>query len=192
MLLGEDRAGEGGDAPDHVGDVGGAQGEGLGAPEPQQLPGQVATAARRVRDKAVRIAARLFEVAPEDLPSELIGRNVRITIPVSSTGGAVLAVPAAALSATAAGRPIVQVERPDGSLRTVEVAAGLATGGPVEVTPLDGRLEEGDLVVVGREDGSPLELDEIGTDPDARLDDGREDGEVEEADGDAPDRETDE
>jgi hypothetical protein len=59
----------------------------------------------------------------------------------------------------------VQVEEPDGSLRTVVVETGLATGGLVEVTPLDGELDAGELVVVGRDDGSPVDVDEIGTDP---------------------------
>ncbi|HZI36861.1 MAG TPA: hypothetical protein VFF24_01045, partial [Acidimicrobiia bacterium] len=80
--------------------------------------------------------------------------NVRVTIPVSSTGGAVLAVPAAALSATADGSTIVQVEEDDGALRTVTVEPGLAAGGLVEVTPVEGQLAEGDLVVVGLEQGS--------------------------------------
>jgi len=70
---------------------------------------------------------------------------------VSSTGGEGLAVPAAALSATAAGDTILQVEEQDSSLRTVTVEPGLAAGGLVEVTPTEGDLAEGDWVVVGRE-----------------------------------------
>ena len=95
-----------------------------------------------------------LEITPSELPEEIIGTNVRVTIPVSSTGGEVLAVPAAALSATANGSTILQVENGDRTLRTVTVEAGLAAGGLVEVTAIEGQLAEGDLVVVGREGSS--------------------------------------
>ncbi len=98
-----------------------------------------------------------IEVVPDEVKAELNNANVRITIPVEarSTGGAVLAVPAAALSATASGETVVTVLEDDGSTRTVTVAPGLATaGGLVEVTPLDGELGEGDWVVVGFQVGS--------------------------------------
>jgi multidrug efflux pump subunit AcrA (membrane-fusion protein) len=92
-----------------------------------------------------------LEIMPSQLPDEIIGANVKVTIPVSSTGGEVLAVPAAALSATANGATILQVENEDRTLRTVSVEPGLAAGGLVEVTPIDGGLAMGDRVVVGRE-----------------------------------------
>jgi energy-coupling factor transporter ATP-binding protein EcfA2 len=95
-----------------------------------------------------------LEITPSELPDEIIGANVRVTIPVSSTGGAVLAVPAAALSATANGSTILQVEGEDLALTTVTVETGLAAGGLVEVTPIGGDLVAGDLVVVGREGSS--------------------------------------
>jgi multidrug efflux pump subunit AcrA (membrane-fusion protein) len=95
-----------------------------------------------------------LEITPSELPQEIIGANVRVTIPVSSTGGEVLAVPAAALSATANGSTILQVENGDRTLRTVTVEAGLAAGGLVEVTAIEGQLAAGDLVVVGREGSS--------------------------------------
>lgn len=92
-----------------------------------------------------------MEILPQnDLPEEVIGSNVRITIPVNSTGGAILAVPAAALSATANGSTVVEVDE-GGEIRTVEVETGLAADGVVEVTPVNGSLAEGDQVVVGRE-----------------------------------------
>ncbi len=97
------------------------------------------------------------EVVPDEVKAELNNTNVRITIPVAarSTEGQVLAVPAAALSATGAGDTIVTVLGDDGSTRTVTVTPGLATaGGLVQVTPLDGELGEGDWVVVGIQGGS--------------------------------------
>ena len=98
-----------------------------------------------------------IEVLPDEVRADLNNTNVKITIPVASrsTSGEVLAVPAAALSATGAGDTIVTVEGADGSTRAVVVDPGLSTpGGMVEVTPLDGDLDAGDRVVVGTQLGS--------------------------------------
>lgn len=121
---------------------------------PGTIPGVITLVAERSGTNGVAPDRVYVEIAPEALPEEIIGANVRVTIPVSSTGGEVLAVPAAALSATADGSTILQVEEGDGTLRTVSVEPGLAAGGLVEVTPLDGELAEGDQVIVGRENGS--------------------------------------
>lgn len=118
------------------------------------IPGVVSVKAERAGTNGVADDRVYLEITPESIPDEIIGANVRVTIPVSSTGGAVLAVPAAALSATADGSTIVQVEEEGGTLRTVTVEPGLAAGGLVEVIPLDGELAEGDLVVVGIEQGT--------------------------------------
>jgi multidrug efflux pump subunit AcrA (membrane-fusion protein) len=72
-----------------------------------------------------------------------------VTIPVQSTGGEVLAVPASAISATADGSAQVTIEEEDGSTRFLTVAPGLSSGGLVQITALDGDLAEGDRVVVG-------------------------------------------
>ncbi len=91
------------------------------------------------------------EVTLEEIPPDLIGANVRVVIPIESTAGEVLAVPAAALSAAADGSARVEVEDSPGETRLVEVVPGLAAEGLVEITPVDGELAAGDLVVVGRE-----------------------------------------
>lgn len=93
-------------------------------------------------------------VLVDDLPIELLGMNVRVTIPIESTSGEVLVVPAAALSAVADGSTRVEVEDPNkpGTTRFVTVSTGLATGGVVEVRPVDGELKKGDRVVVGQAD----------------------------------------
>lgn len=94
------------------------------------------------------------QITPTDFIQELNLANVRITIPVSSRSsqGEVLAVPAAALSATGTGETIVTVLNDDQSTLAVKVNTGLATAsGLVEVSPVDGELDEGDLVVVGFE-----------------------------------------
>jgi len=81
--------------------------------------------------------------------AELQGANVRMTIPVSSTQGDVLAVPTAALTAGPGGEARVEVLGDDGESTLVTVETGLAADGFVEVTATDGTLEEGDRVVVG-------------------------------------------
>lgn len=93
-------------------------------------------------------------IVPDALTEEqramLQGANVRMTIPVSSTEGDVLAVPTAALTAGPGGEARVEVLDDDGVSTLVTVRTGLAAGGFVEVTPTDGTLEEGDRVVVGK------------------------------------------
>lgn len=87
---------------------------------------------------------------------QLQGRNVRVTIPVGATAGDVLFVPIAALTAGPGGESRVEVVDGDpregdrAQTRLVVVSTGLAAGGQVEITALEGSLTEGDLVVVGR------------------------------------------
>ncbi len=94
-------------------------------------------------------------LTPEQV-AELQGANVRVRIPVGATDGDVLAVPLAALTAGPGGESRVEVvdgDPRDGAqaeTRLVVVETGLAAQGAVEVRPVDGDLEEGDLVVVGR------------------------------------------
>jgi len=119
-------------------------------------------------------------VTPGELTEEqrtaLQGSNVRVTVPVSSTEGEVLAVPLAALTAGPGGEARVEVL--DGDVTTlVEVTTGLAAGGFVEVTAAGGELAEGDRVVVGQDGagGADGETDEGGA--------GANDGETGGADG---------
>ncbi|HEY0187644.1 MAG TPA: hypothetical protein VGC67_09170 [Cellulomonas sp.] len=84
-----------------------------------------------------------------DQVAALQGTNVRVSVPVSSTGGAVLAVPLAALTAGPGGESRVEVMGDDDQSVLVEVTTGLAAGGYVEVTGVGAGLHEGDLVVVG-------------------------------------------
>jgi len=91
------------------------------------------------------------EVRVTESQARIEGHSLRLTIPVQSTGGAVLAVPLSALSLAADGRSHVQVPA-DGNgntLRPVVVRPGLAADGYVEITPLDGTLAAGQLVAVG-------------------------------------------
>lgn len=101
---------------------------------------------------------------PQNVTNEqaqvLRGANVKVTIPVASTSGAVLVVPVAGLFSDADGTPRVEVLAGDGTTRFQPVKIGLSTGGEVEVSPLDAggaalqpsaaSLTAGSLVVVGR------------------------------------------
>lgn len=105
-----------------------------------------------------------------ELPEDAIDQNLRVTVPFQSTDGPVLAVPVAALSASADGSSRVQVERSDGTVDIVVVEIGLLARslGLVEIRPIDGDVVAGDRVVVGR--------DVTGTSDDAEPDTG-DDGE---------------
>lgn len=95
---------------------------------------------------------------PGDLSEEQIsalrGTNVRVTIPVASTDGTVLAAPIAALSASPDGGNRVELLVPtkDDPYATelIQVSAGLAAGGFVEVKSDDDRIAPGAKIVVGR------------------------------------------
>lgn len=98
---------------------------------------------------------RKVVIVPDELTEDqrwmLQGSNVRITIPVSSTEGEVMAVPLAALTQGPGGESRVEV-LDDGSdtPRLVVVETGLAAGGYAEIRPVDGDLKVGDRVVVGQ------------------------------------------
>lgn len=101
-----------------------------------------------------------IELTPDELTPEqyeqVQGRNVAVTMQIDATEGDVLSVPAAALTAGAGGETRVQVVEGDpregdrAETRLVVVETGLAAQGQVEVKPLEGELNAGDLVVVGR------------------------------------------
>ncbi|AYY11415.1 peptidoglycan-binding protein [Actinobacteria bacterium YIM 96077] len=99
-------------------------------------------------------------LTPDELTDEhvevLRSANVRVTIPVESTDGEVLAVPLAALTTGPDEEARIEVQRPDAeddepATELVEVEVGLTTDGYAEVTPVDGELAENDLVIVGQE-----------------------------------------
>jgi multidrug efflux pump subunit AcrA (membrane-fusion protein) len=93
-----------------------------------------------------------FEIVVDGAPPNLVGVAVRLTVPVESSRGDVLAVPISAVSMTADGSS--RVERDDGGGHTtfVQVKPGLSAAGYVEITPVQGSLKPGDLVVVGAKD----------------------------------------
>lgn len=126
--------------------------------EDQGLGLEVAAVVTFVADKpggadlsADRYGLRLEPTEP--LPEDALNLNLRVSIPISSSGGEVLAVPLAALSAGADGSARVEVERTAGQVELVEVVTGLRADGYVEVRSAAGApaLAVGDRVVVGRD-----------------------------------------
>jgi hypothetical protein len=91
--------------------------------------------------------------------TDLNGLPVKVTVPISSTGGKVLAVPTAAVSATIDGTTRVEVEdTPGAPTRLVQVTAGLRAEGFVQITPTKpSEIKEGDTVVTGTSNGKLLE-----------------------------------
>ncbi|WP_368496154.1 peptidoglycan-binding protein [Herbiconiux sp. A18JL235] len=76
-------------------------------------------------------------------------RNVRVSIPVQSTDGAVLAAPIAALTSGAGGESRLELAE-EGGTRLVTVTTGLSAGGYVEIRSDDPAVVAGSRVVVGR------------------------------------------
>jgi peptidoglycan hydrolase-like protein with peptidoglycan-binding domain len=98
-----------------------------------------------------------LEVTPTGLDVSLNGASVVQTISVQTTQGEVLAVPVAALSMASDGTTRVQVQPAKGPARYVPVEPGLAAKGLVAVSPVQGELGPGDLVVVGANGDEPKE-----------------------------------
>jgi peptidoglycan hydrolase-like protein with peptidoglycan-binding domain len=87
-------------------------------------------------------------VRVDETPMPLQGFSLRLTIPVRSTKQAVITVPLSAVSFAADGKSRVQVQKGD-MFESVVVEPGLAADGYVEVVPVSGRLDSGQLVVIG-------------------------------------------
>ncbi|MEL6982796.1 MAG: peptidoglycan-binding protein, partial [Actinomycetota bacterium] len=122
-----------------------------------------------------RFAVRLEPVG--EIPEDALGLNLRISIPITSSGGDVLAVPLAALSAGADGTARVEIERSTGETELVEVSTGLRADGFVAVEPLGGAdLAAGDRVVVGRDLQLPTGDDADTEDTDDGTADDEDDG----------------
>lgn len=126
----------------------------IAMPDGTELGATVTSVAPREGGEAADGVRYDVLLTPDDMTLEqlqaLQGNNVRVQIPVSSTEGEVLAVPLAALTAGAGGESRIEISDEDGTTRLVEVTTGLAAEGYVEVIAVDGELEAGALVVVGR------------------------------------------
>jgi peptidoglycan hydrolase-like protein with peptidoglycan-binding domain len=89
-----------------------------------------------------------FEVAVDDPPAALVGTSVRLTIPVESTRKSRLTVPVSAVSLGPDGGSRVQRQVAEG-FEFLPVRTGLSADGFVTVTPIEGQLADGDMVIVG-------------------------------------------
>jgi len=94
-----------------------------------------------------------FETKVATATTSLEGYSLRLTIPVQSTNGAVTVVPVTALSLAADGSQRVQVYE-NGTINIVQIQAGLAAEGYVEVTPVNGTLTPGQQVLIGYDNPS--------------------------------------
>jgi len=110
---------------------------------------------------------RLRLVPTGEVPEEVFNQNLRLSIPISSTGGEVLTVPLAALSAAADGTSRVEMLVSGNETKLIEVRVGLSSRGFVEVEALDNALQPGDRVVVARDlpAGSGNEDENVDTGP---------------------------
>lgn len=131
----------------------GGAGAGDGSPAPDGSTGKSPDASGTgspAPGESGRYTVTLMPAALTDVQlTALQGSNVRIKIPVSSTGGEVLAVPLAALTAGPGGESRVELARADGTTDLVTVETGLAAGGYVEIKTSSTKVAAGDLVVVG-------------------------------------------
>jgi peptidoglycan hydrolase-like protein with peptidoglycan-binding domain len=89
-----------------------------------------------------------FAVRVGETATPIQGFSLRLTMPIKSTGQAVTTVPMSAVSLASDGTSRVQVEK-SGKLQYVAVQPGLAADGFVEIKPIEGSLEPGQLVVIG-------------------------------------------
>jgi len=94
-----------------------------------------------------------YAVRVDNPPSSLQGFSLRLTIPIQSTREAVVTVPMSAVSLASDGKSRIQVQK-NGKLEYITVLPGLAADGFVEVSPEQGTLVPGELVVVGFENAA--------------------------------------
>lgn len=90
-----------------------------------------------------------LELRPLRTANDLVGRNVRVTFTLSSSSGAVLAVPITAVW-TGDGDNVFVTVSDGGTTRDIGVTPGIVVGGWVEIIEADEALHEGDAVIVTR------------------------------------------
>jgi peptidoglycan hydrolase-like protein with peptidoglycan-binding domain len=125
----------------------------LGATEAatvQSVASTQPTQANQGGQQATPLGYRVVVRPDKQLPSSLLGQDVRLTIEAASTNHKVLVVPVAAISASADGKTVVTVLRADGTQQRVEVTVGVTGDGFVEVRPtVAGSIAPGNQVVAG-------------------------------------------
>jgi hypothetical protein len=123
------------------------------------ISGTVTSVGTRVRTRnSISGGAYLrLRVRPDrPLPQSASGQSVTLSISAARSGGPVLAVPEAAVFASASGETYVsKVTGRDSQVR-VAVRAGTSGDGLVQVTPDSGVLSAGDMVVTGEDYARPV------------------------------------
>jgi hypothetical protein len=115
-------------------------------------PVSVAGTITSITDVAGAASTAIITPGPLD-PAQLDAlrsANVKVTVPIATTGGDVLCVPLAAVSAGAGGESRVELLRADGTTVLAPVDVGLTAEGFAEIHPRDVAIVAGDRVVVGR------------------------------------------
>ncbi|MDM8086503.1 hypothetical protein QUV83_17150 [Cellulomonas cellasea] len=125
-----------------------AEGEGAEGSEAPAADGAGSSSGGQQGRHTIRF--QIGEVSNEQLSTLQGGQNLRVKVPVSSTGGEVLAVPLAALTAGPGGESRVERQGAAGATELVTVETGLAASGYVQIVSSQEPLEAGDLVVVGK------------------------------------------
>ncbi len=128
------------------------------------LPARITDIYKPGQDEAGESELLVAIRTDEPLPPELFGESLLVKIPLDSTNGSVLVVPAAAIFSSG-GTPQVQVARPSGLLEVVPIETGLSADGLVEIRPLAKEaLQVGDRVVI--EEAIPADEARTAGDPD--------------------------
>lgn len=112
--------------------------------------GTVKEVAERPGTKGVDGFHVFVSAAVADPPPTLVGSSVRMSIPVSSTEGKVLAVPVSAVFLQPDGTSSVR-RSVNGEVQILPVTPGVSSEGYVAVTAPGGELKAGDLLVAGTE-----------------------------------------
>jgi hypothetical protein len=116
------------------------------------IPGWVTSVSHVTASKASvsgGLYVRMGIKARRPLPMSLVGQDISLTIEAARSNGAVLAVPEAAVFASADGRTYVSKLVGTTAVR-VPVRVGMSGGGLLQVTPLQpGALTAGDQVITG-------------------------------------------
>lgn len=116
------------------------------------IPGQVTSISQVTASKASvsgGLYVRMGIEPSRPLPMSLVGQDISLTIEAARSNGAVLAVPEAAVFASADGRTYVSKLVGTTTVR-VPVQVGMSGGGLLQVTPLQpGALTAGSQVITG-------------------------------------------
>jgi peptidoglycan hydrolase-like protein with peptidoglycan-binding domain len=97
-------------------------------------------------------SSALILVELDENAEALVGRSVRVQIPIVSTGGEVPVVPVGALRTDTGGNSWVQLLNDDESTSWLQIHPGIEADGFVEIRPIDGVIPSDAFVVIGEED----------------------------------------